>query len=238
MFVLTSSDLASVKQKAKSLEIMRIYYANTVLMYCMYTMYLSLYIYIYIQFFRIFHNWGCEVFGWYDLKKKRMNHHLWSKFSQVVMSGFAYPILADSVWGDGRLSASFTILGSLPDTLMKYRSLFFFIWYHTIELQYCICFTIYYTVYFIYIYILVLMTVFWYAEATTVTVWQTMRPIDSCFREGPLNSKQLGPGCNTAVSRACFETMQHEHTHNHDYSHMYCNMKRTHIYYDITNTSI
>ena len=41
------------------------------------------------------------------------------------MSGFAYPILADSVWGDGPLLASSTILGSLPDTLMKYRFLIF-----------------------------------------------------------------------------------------------------------------
>ena len=111
--------------------------------------------------------------------------------------------------------------------------------YDIIQLNCNTVFVLLYTTQYIsYIYILVLMTVFWYAEATTVTVWQTMRPIDSCFREGPLNSKQLGPGCNTAVSRACFETMQHEHTHNHDYSHMYCNMKRTHIYYDITNTSI
>ena len=100
----------------------------------------------------------------------------------------------------------------------------------------CLLYTKYTTQYISYI----LMTVFWYAEATTVTAWQTMRPIDWCLREGPLNSKQWGPGCNTAVSRACFETMQHEHTHNHDNSHIYCNMKRTHtyIYYDITNTSI
>lgn len=111
--------------KGKSLEIMRIYCANIVLMYCIY-IYIYVYLYIYISYISQLVVWSIwmirteEKAGWIII---------FGASSEVVMSGFAYPILADSVWGDGPLLA----LGSLPDTLMKYRFLIFSD--HTIELQ-------------------------------------------------------------------------------------------------------
>lgn len=64
--------------KGKSLEIMRIYCANIVLMYCIY-IYIYMYICIYI-YFVYFTTGGVKYLDDTNWRKSGMNHHLWSKF--------------------------------------------------------------------------------------------------------------------------------------------------------------
>lgn len=218
MFVLTSSDLASVKQKARAWRSCA--YIVQILYWCTVSIYIYICISVYIYIFRIFHNWWCEVFGWYELKKKRDESSSLEQVLRLWCLDLPTPFWPTAF-------GAMVLCWHWEVYLTPWWSIgFWFFQIIQLNCKICLLYTKYTTQYISYI----LMTVFWYAEATTVTVWQTMRPIDSCLREGPLNSKQWGPGCNTAVSRACFETMQHEHTHNHDYSHMYCNMKRAHTY--------
>lgn len=150
--------------------------AHIVQIYTITTVCVSLYIYKYVVISYILQ------LGVWSIRMIRSESSGWiiifGASSEVVMSGFAYPILADSVWGDGLLAGN-CLLKNRPAYLFidhpPYWEVYltpwwsigsdFFIWYHTIELQYIFIFYIHlYTTQYI---SHILMTVFWYAEATT-----------------------------------------------------------------------